>query len=53
VTASKPKKPFERHGHATGGRTPEYSAYKSMVARCYIASATGFAEYGGRGITVC
>ncbi len=44
----------ERHGHTHGRReTPEYQAWKSMVARCTIPSASHYAEYGGRGIGVC
>jgi hypothetical protein len=33
--------------------TPEYRAWLSMKARCYIPSAGGYAHYGGRGIRVC
>lgn len=31
---------------------PEYSVYRSMLARCLDAKDKGFANYGGRGITV-
>ncbi|MDQ3704483.1 MAG: hypothetical protein M3437_04535 [Chloroflexota bacterium] len=33
--------------------TPEYTAWLSMKARCYIPTAGGYAYYGGRGIKVC
>lgn len=42
------------HGHSRGGRiTPEFQAYRSMLARCYRPSNIRYPEYGGRGITVC
>lgn len=42
------------HGHSTGGRiTPEFHAYRSMIARCYRPSNISYPRYGGRGITVC
>lgn len=34
-------------------RTPTYRIWKGMVSRCYTPSATGFENYGGRGIGVC
>ena len=33
--------------------TPEHKIWRGIKARCYIKSATGFKNYGGRGITVC
>lgn len=33
--------------------TAEYSAYKSMIYRCYNKKANNFSHYGGRGISVC
>lgn len=39
-----------RHGLTN---TPEYTAWRSMIARCTIPSASHYAEYGGRGIRVC
>lgn len=33
--------------------TPVHRAWRSMRARCYIPSATGYSNYGGRGIRVC
>lgn len=42
------------HGCASGLRAKkEYRAWKSMIARCYIASATSYEYYGSRGIGVC
>ena len=34
-------------------RIPEYRVWKSIKARCGIPSATGYGNYGGRGVTVC
>ncbi len=41
------------HGESKNGKTVEYEAWKSMKARCYIPSATGYKNYGNRGIKVC
>lgn len=32
---------------------PEYKVWKGMISRCEFPSATGYENYGGRGITVC
>lgn len=32
---------------------PLYSRYKSMIRRCYAPTFKYYADYGGRGITVC
>lgn len=43
-----------KHGAARNGRmTRAYKAWLSMKQRCYLPSTTGYANYGGRGITVC
>ena len=43
-----------KHGHsAGGGRTPEYTAWNSMMQRCGNPRAQSYAWYGGRGITIC
>jgi hypothetical protein len=34
-------------------RTPEYRAWAAMKSRCFNPKATGYADYGGRGIDVC
>lgn len=42
------------HGETIGGTaTPEYSAWKSMFARCLNPKNPRFPAYGGRGITIC
>jgi hypothetical protein len=41
------------HGHTVGARTPEYISWVSMWSRCTDPKATGYENYGGRGITVC
>ncbi|WP_155257506.1 hypothetical protein [Rhizobium leguminosarum] len=33
--------------------SPEYAAWASMISRCLYPSATGYENYGGRGIVVC
>lgn len=38
------------HGLST---TPEYQAWNSMMARCYVETTERYPNYGGRGITVC
>lgn len=41
-----------RRTHGMTG-TPEYMAYRSMLARCYNRKTSGYSNYGGRGIRVC
>jgi hypothetical protein len=43
------------HGNARGlnGGTPEYCAWQRMKQRCYYSGERQYANYGGRGITVC
>lgn len=42
------------HGHTCGRkRSPEYSAWTSMVSRCRYAGRPGSENYRGRGISVC
>jgi hypothetical protein len=46
--------PAKTHGHTRGKVfTRTYSIWASMLARCSTPSATGYANYGGRGISVC
>lgn len=40
-------------GSMAVSRTPEYSSWKSMIARCYSFNHKRFKDYGGRGIRVC
>jgi hypothetical protein len=44
-----------KHGHSGGGGggTPTYRSWSGMKARCLTPTATGYHNYGGRGITVC
>jgi hypothetical protein len=42
------------HGHASRkGQTTEHSTWSDMLSRCRNPHATGYEDYGGRGITVC
>lgn len=41
------------HGHLSGGRSPTYISWQSMIARCSYASTRSYEHYGGRGIDVC
>lgn len=43
-----------KHGESVAGNwTPEYMAWVNMLTRCRNPNATGFKNWGGRGITVC
>lgn len=43
-----------RHGHAIPGmETRTHKTWASVLARCRNPNASGYARYGGRGITVC
>lgn len=43
-----------QHGQAKRGRqTATYNSWRGMWRRCTSLNATGYSEYGGRGITVC
>lgn len=42
------------HGHtADGNMSPTYRSWVYMIQRCINPRATGYSNYGGRGITVC
>lgn len=41
---------FLKHGMI---RTPTYTSWRSMLRRCRTPTASNFARYGGRGVTVC
>lgn len=48
------KASITRHGDSrTGQRSPEYSAWEGMKARCLNPANASYSAYGGRGITVC
>lgn len=42
-----------KHGHARDGCTPEYIAWCALIQRCTNPNNPKYADYGGRGITVC
>lgn len=43
-----------RHGHTwIGGKSPTYSSWSNMMARCFQPSNPAYAYYRERGITVC
>lgn len=43
-----------RHGHSIGGkRSPELTAHRMMLRRCYDAKSADYPDYGERGIQVC
>lgn len=44
-----------RHGDARRGRAraTEYRVWAHMIGRCHTASDAAYADYGGRGISVC
>ncbi len=42
------------HGHSSRrGKSRLYKVWSGMIARCHIKSATGYKNYGVRGISVC
>lgn len=42
------------HGHAVGKRrSPELTAHRMMIRRCYDSGDKNYEIYGGRGIAVC
>lgn len=42
------------HGHTIGDQqSPTFMSWRAMVRRCTEPRARGYANYGGRGITVC
>lgn len=46
---------MDRNSNWRGGKTkhPLYDVYMEMLARCHRPVHKRFADYGGRGITVC
>jgi hypothetical protein len=45
---------YVQHGHASRmARTRTYHSWQCMIQRCSNPSATGYGNYGGRGVTVC
>jgi len=46
--------PAMTHGATrAGGTTPEFRAWINMRSRCFNPKNAQFADYGGRGVTVC
>lgn len=41
------------HGHTRGGKSPTFSSWSSMIARCYYPSNPAHAYYKKKGIEVC
>src|SRR5437868_3514936 len=42
------------HGHAKKNRmSPEFNSWRAMIYRCSSSNGTDFADYAGRGISVC
>jgi hypothetical protein len=44
---------YEKHGYATGGVSPIYSRWYSMIERCHNPKNSSYKYYGARGIKVC
>jgi hypothetical protein len=42
-----------KHGHSSQKRSPTYVSWENMKARCLNPKHPGFANWGGRGITIC
>lgn len=55
VAAAKQGKHNATHGHRRRGSkpTPTYNSWAAMLQRCENSKHQHFANYGGRGITVC
>ena len=47
------KRPYMKHGHATGGRSLTYRSWENMHSRCSSTGRAQWSDYGGRGISVC
>jgi hypothetical protein len=41
------------HGHTSGGWSTTFRAWSEMKTRCYNKNSKRYADWGGRGITVC
>src|SRR5688572_5674525 len=44
---------LRKHGATIGGGTPEYLTWTRLRNRCHNPRHPAYADYGGRGITVC
>lgn len=45
--------PYSHGGTADGVKSPTYTSWHCMLARCYLPKSSGYQNYGGRGILVC
>ena len=45
--------PAYSHGHTTGGVSPTYHSWASMIQRCTNPKRNGWQHYGGKGVKVC
>lgn len=53
-TANYISQKLTRHGYARGGMvTREHAIWRGMLTRCTNPKSTNYADYGGRGISVC
>ena len=46
-------KAITKHGECAKKQTPLYVKWANMIKRCHSITATGYKNYGGRGIYVC
>lgn len=47
-------RPNESHGHAKAGAySPTYRSWAGIKQRCFNPDVKAYADYGGRGITMC
>jgi hypothetical protein len=53
LIAETTKKRRTKHGQSGHHMSSTYRIWKGMLTRCRNPSATGYVDYGGRGITVC
>lgn len=53
VRAAKARLPSPAKGTHKSSHTAEYRSWKGAIARCHNPKATGYSNYGGRGISVC
>jgi hypothetical protein len=42
-----------KHGGCSGGKTPEYFIWRSIIERCTNPNNKDYKYYGGRGINIC
>lgn len=48
------RKTATKHGAVKGGKpTPEYTAWRKMLERCYAPNSSSYKNYGAKGVHVC